>query len=653
MKFLRLKYICVFITILAIAVPTLAQNNEVLDTVHVTAEPAPEISAYDFIGSHSQINLSPYKNEFIQLGDILTEQSGIDIQSLSGVGQYTTPRIRGAEGQQVLVFENGVPVNDLNGSGANIGSISLNNIETINIYRGFVPMELSATAIGGAIDIQSNTKKNKEGHSRFHLGSYGVYQLSLNQNYLYDDISGNIQLEQSSADNNFIYKEQQPVSSPSTPKNEERHNNGTKNENIGTSFEYKIKPDQILSIKTNYKNNKRHIAGKINSQNNKTNISSTENTVITSYKNNGFTGTYTYKNGTEIYDDREGKIGLGEQHNQYDSNFHKINATYSKNLRTSIATINQQIQQETVNSYYLNIPNSSNENCLEIEKCDNEFKRTQLNTGLRIQSELTSNMNSNIQIVKSWVEDKSINNSNNSNHFSFFSGLSYNPIQQLIASINISKQIRIPNTNEMFGDRGTTLGNPELKPEKSLSTEIGFENYNQNSHFSFYIFHREVDDNISAEQDNRGVIKFSNIAQTRFQGAEFGFDISFNPYISYLGNVTYKKGIITDNNLESTINNEVSGHRTLSANHSLLFAFNTWNAKITNRYESGGYYTNQNDLSIPTNTQFDFSIGKQINLTNFTFKIINITDQRVRDFPISPVSGTTYYLTINQKWDLQ
>ena len=179
MKFLRLKYICVFITILAIAVPTFAQNNEVLDTVHVTAEPAPEISAYDFIGSHSQINLSPYKNEFIQLGDILTEQSGIDIQSLSGVGQYTTPRIRGAEGQQVLVFENGVPVNDLNGSGANIGSISLNNIETINIYRGFVPMELSATAIGGAIDIQSNTKKNKEGHSRFHLGSYGVYQLSL------------------------------------------------------------------------------------------------------------------------------------------------------------------------------------------------------------------------------------------------------------------------------------------------------------------------------------------------------------------------------------------------------------------------------------------------------------------------------------------
>ena len=652
MKCLRLQYIYIFITILAIAAPTYAQTNETLDTVHVTAKSAPELSSYDFIGSHSQVNLSPYKNEFIQLGDILTEQSGIDVQSLSGVGQYSTPMIRGAEGQQVLVFENGVSVNDLNGSGADIGSISLNNIETINIYRGFVPMELSATAIGGAIDILSNTQKNKDGYARFHHGSYGVNQLSFNQNFLNNEFSGNVQFEQSSADNDFIYEEQQPISFPSTPRNEQRHNNSTASNNIGASFRYDIDTHQFFSIKTNHKDNKRDIAGKINSPNNETNITTKEDRLISSYKNNGFTGTYSYKSGTEIYDDRKGKIGLGEQHNQYDSVFHKINATYTKKIHSLKTTINQQAQQEIVNSYYLNIPESSTDNCTDIEKCDNEFKRTQLNTGLRIQSELTSKINSNIQIVKSWIEDKSINSNNNSNHLSIFSGLSYAPNQQLTASINLSKQIRIPNTNEMFGDRGTTLGNPDLKPEKSLSAEVGFEKYNQHSHFSFYIFHREVNDNISPEQDNRGVIKYSNIAQTRFQGSEFSFDVSFNPYLSYMGNITYKKGIITDNNLGSTINNEVSGHRTISANHSLLFTFNNWNAKITNRHEGGGYYTNQNDLSIPTNTQFDLSIGKQIYLTNLSFKIINITDQRVRDFPISPVSGTTYYLTINQKWEL-
>lgn len=654
MKSYSFHYLGLLITLSVIGFPLQGLTDESLDTVHVNGTASENLSAYDFIGSHTQVDLSSYENEFIELSHILNGQAGIDTQSLSGVGQYSTAFIRGAEGQQVLVFEDGVPLNDLNGSGADIGSISLNNVSSISIYRGFVPMELSATAIGGAIDIQTNQQKNTLGYAKINLGSYGTQQVNLKQGFVQKNISGSLQYDNSRSDNDFIYEESQPTVSPSTPRNEPRYNNGASRKILATTLNYEIDSNERVFIKTSYKNTNREISAKINSPNNHTNISLDEYNFISTYTHANYSTSYTLKKSSEVFDDREDKVGLGEQHNKYDSKFHKINVTYNKKIDGLNIFINQQGQTEVLNTYYLNIPKSSTSDCQDIEKCDTRLERSQLNSGVRLQWDPKPSINTNFQFVQSWTKDTGINDDNNFTFSSIFSGLSYKPVDNITFSSSLSRQVRIPSTNELFGDRGTTLGNPDLKPEKSNSIEVGVESYYRHSQFSFYLFQRDIEDNISGEQDNRGVIKYSNIAKTRFNGAEFSFDMNLNHYISYLGNATYQKGTILDNNLESTIDNEINNHRNLAINHSAILSMDNWTSKLTHRHQKGGYYTIQNEenLAIPEQNTIDLSISKKIWLTTISFKAINVTNQRIQDFPYSPVSGRTYYLTINQKWDL-
>lgn len=646
-------------TRLPIAVFTLgssvpALSDETLDTVSVTAQTSQTLSAHNFIGSHTSVDLEPYRNEFIELKDILYRQAGIDIQSVSGVGQYSTPIIRGAEGQQVLVFEDGVSINELNGSGADLSSVSLVNAGSINIYRGFVPMELSPTAIGGAIDIRSKNSRNHQGYAKLNYGSYGTKQLSVNQNFFNSLFSSNLNFDHLASDNDFIYEEAKPISSPSTPKNEARYNNDTRHTKIGSSLKYTINSNQDIHLKSSYKKNKRSIAGIINSPNNNTHLDNKQYSFIATHHYKHLTTTYTYKNNEEIYDDRGDKIGLDKQHNQYDSVFHKLNLTYRHKLNSADVIFNQQGQQEVVNSYHLNTPQSSQDNCIEIEKCDSEFTRQQFSTGVRLEWKINQKINSNLQLVQSQTDDKSNSNEKQKtfDHTSLFTGISYLLNDALALNTNYSQQVRIPSTNEMFGDRGSTIGNFELKPEESTSIEIGIENYNQYSHFSLYAYNREITDNISAEQDNRGTIRYNNIASTRYQGVEFNYDITLSQYLSFIGNLTHQKGIILDDNLASTIDKDVSNHRDFSVNQSIIFTWNNWLVNLSHSHQKGGYYTNQNDLPIPEKNQLDLAVSKQFRSTALSFKAINLTDQRVRIYPKSPVSGKTYYFTLNQKWDI-
>src|SRR4029077_8479033 len=53
-------------------------------------------------------------------------------------------------------------------------------------------------------------------------------------------------------------------------------------------------------------------------------------------------------------------------------------------------------------------------------------------------------------------------------------GVKYQLASWLDLKGNIGQFTRVPTFFELFGDRGTTLGNPELKSERSTNGDIGF-----------------------------------------------------------------------------------------------------------------------------------------------------------------------------------
>lgn len=647
--FLRLIILSVFYVQSSIA------EEAELETVQIKATLPDSYSIYSFAGHNSSIDISNYKNRFTSLTDVLEQQAGIDIASVSGVGQYSTPIIRGAEGQQILAFHDGILLNDINGGAADIGSTSLTNIDSIEIYRGFVPMELSPTAIGGAINFVSKERLNNEGQAGYTLGSYGVQSAFLNQSITLNKSNLSLALTKTSADNDFIYKELSPINTPNTPKNEPRYNNGSDLNQAQIKLIHPITNNQKITFQTEYKYSLRELAGKINSENRQTNISNELYAHQAKFENS-WSKTHTsslqigFKKNNEIYDDRGGEIGLGLQHNQYRSNLTKLNLNHKIKGEQFNIVFNQQFNHENIEIQYLNIPNSDKETCIDSGYCDAEYWRKQDSSGFRLEWTPNPLWFISNQIVYLRNNDKLEQGKDQKSGFSFYSGVNHQLTTNLSASMNFSQQIRPPATTELLGDRGNVIGNSDLENEKSRSFEIGLALTSNFIDSSFYLFKRYVDDNIYAQQDSRGILKYSNLAETSYNGVEASLHTL--PYfgISYNFSYTYQSGIIDKNQNEALEGNQIGDHRNHLLSHSITYQYSKFEIGIKQIVSTGGYFDNLNLIKRDSSNRLSaFGAISWMDAT-LSIQLNNITDDRVRDFPLTPVAGPTFYSTLTYKW---
>ncbi|WP_165874434.1 TonB-dependent receptor domain-containing protein [Pectinatus cerevisiiphilus] len=133
-------------------------------------------------GQVSVVYTDQYKGEQKDLPAMLQSVPGLYVQKVSGTGHYTVARVRGATGAQVNVYVDGVPMN-LNGESAvNLSALPVDNVERIEVYRGYVPARFAGAPIGGVINIVTK-KPNKLGGSitqgfKSYGGYNGTYQLT-------------------------------------------------------------------------------------------------------------------------------------------------------------------------------------------------------------------------------------------------------------------------------------------------------------------------------------------------------------------------------------------------------------------------------------------------------------------------------------------
>jgi outer membrane autotransporter protein len=133
-------------------------------------------------GQVSVVYPSQFEGEQKDLPTMLLRVPGLFIQRVSGAGHYTVARVRGSTGAQVNVYVDGVLMN-LNGDAAvNLSTIPVDNVERIEVYRGYVPARFSGSPLGGVINIV--TKKPQQASGRVTQGfkSYGGYNATYEYN---------------------------------------------------------------------------------------------------------------------------------------------------------------------------------------------------------------------------------------------------------------------------------------------------------------------------------------------------------------------------------------------------------------------------------------------------------------------------------------
>ncbi|MEM7151864.1 MAG: TonB-dependent receptor [Myxococcota bacterium] len=90
------------------------------------------------------------------LPEVIARTPGATVRSFGGLGQFGAVSLRGSSPQQVATFVDGVPLTSSVAGLVDLGSIPLDGLGRVEIYRGYVPVAFGGAAIGGAIDLKAS-----------------------------------------------------------------------------------------------------------------------------------------------------------------------------------------------------------------------------------------------------------------------------------------------------------------------------------------------------------------------------------------------------------------------------------------------------------------------------------------------------------------
>lgn len=133
-------------------------------------------------GTVTIIRPDDYEGEQKTLPDLLKEVPGVHVREVNGKGQYTTLTIRGSTAAQVGVFVDGVLTNLGGDAAVDISTIPIQNVERVEVYRGYTPVRFGGTYMGGVVNIVTKRPDKAKTQVEFGKRSYGgtVYGVQFN-----------------------------------------------------------------------------------------------------------------------------------------------------------------------------------------------------------------------------------------------------------------------------------------------------------------------------------------------------------------------------------------------------------------------------------------------------------------------------------------
>jgi outer membrane receptor protein involved in Fe transport len=118
-------------------------------------------------------------NSNLDIVHAMAKISGVKIREAGGLGSDLQFSLNGFTGRHIKFFMDGVPMEGM-GSSFQINNIPINMAERIEIYKGVVPVELGADAIGGAINIITNKRNRTFVDASYSYGSFNTHKTVAN-----------------------------------------------------------------------------------------------------------------------------------------------------------------------------------------------------------------------------------------------------------------------------------------------------------------------------------------------------------------------------------------------------------------------------------------------------------------------------------------
>ncbi len=618
------------------------------------------------------------------LSEMLSRSVGVQVRSLGGLGAYGAASIRGSTPNQVPVFLDGIQLNVGGVSVVDLGDLSLDVLDSVEVYRGNAPLALGTSGIGGAIVLRTRRFDQPVTELSGSYGSWDTWRLyGLYGAQVFDvDTLAIASLQHSDGDFRYYNRN-------GTFRNKDDDAFVNRSNNMHTAGSAMLKLDRRFDDWTvrlmddfYYKDQGLagidHMIGKSDAE-----LETLRNAVNLRFER-------PLGNATELdldlsylymrvkFDDMGGNIGTGHQDHVYDTNAataaallaHEFSAEHITTFR--VATRYEHYAEDRLNA---------------TDEADQQKPSHRIRTELGAEHDwapfqplhIVPTLRSEIHYAyfgggptpglltyKETTEKTGF-------FFSPSLGVRYQVVDGLTLRANGGRYTRTPDLAELFGDRGAVIGNPDLRPEIGYNVDVGLTYVLVGNNLLDLLrcdaawFASWVKDLISLEQNSQSTSRPINLNAARIQGVELALRVSLIDLVTLSGNYTYFDGV-DDSDMERYRGkrlpgrpmHEIYGRFDLGRTGKLWGAGGWFDVDYAGRSYVGQY--NDEDyvtmhLFVGTGARFELPPA---GLT-FTFEVKNLLDALVfkneegvwlpmSDYNRYPLPGRTYLGTLHWQW---
>ncbi len=644
----------------------------ILDTVVVTAQKAKTPVATGDVDMESTpvftsvIRREAFEGKTESLANIIEKETGVQVRQSGGLGSFSSVSLRGATSDQVMVYLDGILLNDASGGGVDLSNISLSDVESIEIYKGMTPVNFGKASVGGAVNIRTlRSKEGFGGNAIVGFGSFNTIKAGAMISQRISDFDYLISADYLTADNDYeILNDNGTQYNPDDDRWEDRNNADVDRFNLLARFGYQFSKDRRLDFLNQFFSKDQGLPTWNNSPAASTTFDVDRNISTLSFTANDFTplhfntktqAHYTWKQ--EEYDDSKGQVGLGRQHNTYKTNRLGFNTFWEwlGEINTVTALMDFLYEKYDMEDHLgTQNPRDSRRYFFNLGAQDNLylFDDTLIITPAGRITWIDDKLESAMSVWGVPLEGRSRNDF----YFTPQLGIRYIPYNWLTLKTNIARYVREPSFFELFGDRGFFMGNPDLKEEEGINFDMGFEinriftkGWLRRISVNCAYFRTDADDLITRVYDARGVGKSVNISGALIQGIEFGASVEIFDYIRAVFNATYQD---TENqsDIKAFDGKSLPGRFDQTYLARLEGVYKKIKIYVEYIREADMYYDTANLRKARNRNEVNAGISWNFKSFLVSFEGKNLGDELYEDFNGYPLPGRSFYCSVKYEF---
>ena len=512
----------------------------------------------------SVIDAKELQGRSISLETVLNKTIGLKVGQTGGLGSSSRIIVHGLEGNRIQILWDGIPMSNSDGA-FSLDEIPIDIIERIEVYKSIIPARFGCDGLGGAINIVTKEFSTDYLDASYEFGSYQTHKGSVfsRKNFPKSGILIGMGGYYTTAKNDYSFRVPERENLLVKRDHDRFQSYMLKGKIAFTKLWFDEISNEIQGILKNIQHaenqsgmfmleNKLIKSGILNDRLN------LESHLSLSHMTNNFVDI------AQVNYDFEGNIypspnGMGETgevpHNSNDKSL-EINERINFDYKLSA---NQSLNLNTLINYAQRQPND------EIASQHAGFviggfpsKKTSVISGLTWDTKLFDRKLTNMFSAKyfhlhSEIEDLTSyemieapkKKNNTTSQIGWIEAMKYEAFRGFHLKASYQRAIRLPNSQELFGDGIITFPAAGLKPEKSHNFNLGFLIDKNDilglSRLQFEVngFYMQVSDMIKLMKQHMAA-GYVNAEKVHIKGIETELKLDITPTVYAYGNLTYQ-----------------------------------------------------------------------------------------------------------------